>query len=152
MFIPLSFCKLQLSPQPKVHKTACRLAFKGDRKTPSCCTAALIAFMPSVNPKICHSHHSRSRSTVSLIEDLEQRPEWQGAEEMGQMELLLNVYAASKARGSIADFMGHCAVQPEEAKHRLTPGLWLVRIPCPHLLLNTHRQAAGIPLHAMPGL
>ncbi|KAK9901304.1 hypothetical protein WJX75_005502 [Coccomyxa subellipsoidea] len=50
----------------------------------------------------------------------------EGAEEMGQMELLLNVYAASKARGSIADFMGHCAVQPEEAKHRLTPGLWLV--------------------------
>lgn len=43
------------------------------------------------------------------------------------MELLLNVYAASKARGSIADFMGHCAVDLEEASHRLTPGLWLVR-------------------------
>ncbi|BDA45257.1 probable serine/threonine-protein kinase STN8, chloroplastic at N-terminal half [Coccomyxa sp. Obi] len=50
----------------------------------------------------------------------------EGAEEMGQMELLLNVYASSKARGSIADFMGHCTVDPEEANYRLTPGLWLV--------------------------
>ena len=47
------------------------------------------------------------------------------------MELLLNVYASSKARGSIADFMGHCTVDPEEANYRLTPGLWLVRFPLP---------------------
>jgi hypothetical protein len=45
---------------------------------------------------------------------------------MGQMELLLNVYAAKNARGSTADYMGHCVVQPEEASSRLTPGLWLV--------------------------
>ena len=51
----------------------------------------------------------------------------QGAEEMGQMELLLNVYAAQRARGAIADFMGHLAVTPEQATPRLTPGLWLVR-------------------------
>lgn len=71
---------------------------------------------------------------------------WQGAEEMGQMELLLNVYAASKARGSIADFMGHCAVQPEEANHRLTPGLWLVcisRSPPSALIMATTTQAAS---------
>ena len=43
------------------------------------------------------------------------------------MELLLNVYAASKARGAVADFMGHCLVAPEEATRSLTPGLWLVR-------------------------
>lgn len=42
------------------------------------------------------------------------------------MELLLNVYAAKNARGSIADFIGHCVVQPEESSNRLTPGLWLV--------------------------
>ncbi len=62
------------------------------------------------------------------------------------MELLLNVYAASKARGSIADFMGHCAVQPEEANHRLTPGLWLVcisRPPPSALIMATTTQAAS---------
>jgi hypothetical protein len=47
---------------------------------------------------------------------------------MGQMELLLNVYAAQRARGAIADFMGHCTVPPEQATNRLTPGLWLVRL------------------------
>lgn len=65
---------------------------------------------------------------------------WQGAEEMGQMELLLNVYASSKARGSIADFMGHCTVDPEEATYRLTPGLWLVRPPLPSNRYKDLRQ------------
>ena len=45
----------------------------------------------------------------------------QGAEEMGQMELLLNVYTAQKARGAVADFMGHCTVPAEQATSRLTP-------------------------------
>ena len=43
------------------------------------------------------------------------------------MELLLNVYAANKAKGAVADFMGHCLVAPDEATRSLTPGLWLVR-------------------------
>ena len=51
----------------------------------------------------------------------------QGATEMGQMEHLLNVYAAKAAAGSVADFMGYIEVSEEEASTRLTPGLWLVR-------------------------
>lgn len=51
----------------------------------------------------------------------------EGAEQMGQMEHLLNVHAATAARGAIAEFMGYLEVQPEEASTRLTQGLWLVR-------------------------
>ena len=47
---------------------------------------------------------------------------------MGQMEHLLNVYAAKAAAGSVAEFMGYVEVSEEEASSRLTPGLWLVRI------------------------
>jgi hypothetical protein len=31
------------------------------------------------------------------------------------------------ARGSIAEFMGFCEVEREQAVGNLTPGLWLVR-------------------------
>lgn len=51
----------------------------------------------------------------------------EGAEQMGQMEHLLNVHAATAARGAIAEFMGYLEVQPEQASTRLTQGLWLVR-------------------------
>ncbi|GLI68475.1 hypothetical protein VaNZ11_012901 [Volvox africanus] len=50
----------------------------------------------------------------------------QGAEEMSQMEHLLNVYASRVARGHCADFQGYCEVADSEATGRLTPGLWLV--------------------------
>ena len=50
----------------------------------------------------------------------------QGAEEMGQMEHLLNVYASKAAKGSIADFVGYVEVADEEATTRLTQGTWLV--------------------------
>lgn len=51
----------------------------------------------------------------------------EGAEQMGQMEHLLNVHAANAARGAVAEFIGYLEVQPEEASTRLTQGLWLVR-------------------------
>lgn len=50
----------------------------------------------------------------------------QGAEEIGQMEHLLNVYASRVARGHCADFLGYCEVSEEQATARLTAGLWLV--------------------------
>lgn len=53
----------------------------------------------------------------------------EGAEQMGQMEHLLNVYAARAAPGAIAEFRGFLEVQPEEATSRLTQGLWLVQDP-----------------------
>jgi hypothetical protein len=53
----------------------------------------------------------------------------QGAEEMAQMEHLLNVYASRVARGHVADFLGYCEVAADEASARLTQGLWLVRPP-----------------------
>lgn len=43
------------------------------------------------------------------------------------MEHVMNVYASKAAKGCIADFMGYCEVEPEEATMRLTSGLWLVR-------------------------
>ena len=67
----------------------------------------------------------------------------QGAEEMGQMELLLNVYTANKAKGAVADFMGHCLVEPEEATRSLTPGLWLVRGRLPGCCIKLHSVATG---------
>jgi hypothetical protein len=51
----------------------------------------------------------------------------QGAEQMGQMEHLLNVYATKSAKGAIADFVGYVEVRESEATMRLTQGLWLVR-------------------------
>lgn len=36
------------------------------------------------------------------------------------------VYASKAARGSIAEFMGFCEVEREQANGNLTPGLWLV--------------------------
>jgi hypothetical protein len=50
----------------------------------------------------------------------------QGAEEMAQMEHLMNVYASKAAKGSIAEFLGYCEVASNEANYRLTEGLWLV--------------------------
>ena len=50
----------------------------------------------------------------------------QGAEEMGQMEHLLNVYASKAAKNSIADFVGYIEVATEQATTKLTQGVWLV--------------------------
>ncbi|KAI8466377.1 MAG: hypothetical protein J3K34DRAFT_524625 [Monoraphidium minutum] len=50
----------------------------------------------------------------------------QGAEEMAQMEHLMNVTASKSARGSIAEFLGFCEVERDQAVGNLTPGLWLV--------------------------
>lgn len=47
---------------------------------------------------------------------------------MGQMEHLLNVYAQRVAKGSIADFLGYCEVEEDDATSRLTEGLWLVSL------------------------
>jgi len=51
----------------------------------------------------------------------------QGADEMQEMELALNQYAAKAARGHCADFIGYSAVSDEEARRStLTTGLWLM--------------------------
>ncbi|KAL0031978.1 hypothetical protein WJX79_009976 [Trebouxia sp. C0005] len=50
----------------------------------------------------------------------------QGAEQMGQMEHLLNVYANKAAKGSIADFVGYIEVAEEQATTKLTQGVWLM--------------------------
>ena len=52
----------------------------------------------------------------------------QGAEEMHEMELALNQYAAKVARGHCAHFIGYCTVTEKEATASLTPGMWLVRM------------------------
>ncbi|CAD7700462.1 unnamed protein product [Ostreobium quekettii] len=49
-----------------------------------------------------------------------------GAEEMGEMEHVLNVYATRVANGCVADFIGYCGVDGSEARGRLTEGLWLI--------------------------
>ena len=54
----------------------------------------------------------------------------QGAEEMAQMEHLLNVYASRAAKGSIADFVGYVEVDEDEATTKLTQGIWLVSPVC----------------------
>ena len=59
----------------------------------------------------------------------------QGAEQMGQMEHLLNVYANKAAKGSIADFVGYIEVAEEQATTKLTQGVWLVSICYTFLLL-----------------
>ncbi len=46
----------------------------------------------------------------------------QGAENMAQMELLLNAYASKTARNHCAEFVGYCEVAEDEATARLTPG------------------------------
>ena len=53
----------------------------------------------------------------------------EGADEMQQMELALNVYAAKAAKGHCADFIGYCTVSDKEATPSLTAGLWLVSGP-----------------------
>lgn len=50
----------------------------------------------------------------------------QGAQEMAEMEHLLNVYASSACRKSVAPFLGYIEVDPREVRGKLTKGLWLV--------------------------
>lgn len=52
----------------------------------------------------------------------------EGADEMAEMEHVLNVYAAKVARKAVADFLGFCDVSEEDSRKnkRLTPGLWLM--------------------------
>jgi serine/threonine protein kinase len=50
----------------------------------------------------------------------------QGAQEMAEMEHLLNVYASSACRKSVAPFLGYIEVDPTEVRGKLTKGLWLV--------------------------
>lgn len=66
----------------------------------------------------------------------------QGAEEMGQMEHLLNVYANKAAKGSIADFVGYIEVAEEQATTKLTPGVWLVSMDC--TLCQKHTRCPGL--------
>lgn len=54
-------------------------------------------------------------------------PAPQGADEMVHMEHLINVHASKAARGGIAEFLGYCEVERQQAVGNLTPGLWLVR-------------------------
>jgi len=50
----------------------------------------------------------------------------QGAKEMAEMEHLLNVYASTACRKSVAPFLGYLTVDPSEVRGKLTKGLWLV--------------------------
>ncbi|KAL3149568.1 hypothetical protein ABBQ32_002344 [Trebouxia sp. C0010 RCD-2024] len=59
-----------------------------------------------------------------VLKRVKQRVE--GAEEMAQMEHLLNVYASRVAKDSIADFVGYVEVAEDEATTRLTQGVWLM--------------------------
>jgi len=75
----------------------------------------------------------RDRSRQDLLADARFRVDqantflvMQGAEEMGQMEHLLNVYASKAAKSSIADFLGYIEVAEEQATTKLTQGVWLV--------------------------
>ena len=77
--------------------------------------------MNPTNPDILVSFHA-STSAAGL----------QGAEEMGQMEHLLNVYASKAAKGSIADFVGYIEVSEDEATTKLTQGVWLVSFGSAH--------------------
>lgn len=68
----------------------------------------------------------------------------QGAEEMAQMEHLLNVYASRAAKGSIADFVGYVEVDEEEATTKLTQGIWLVSPAC-QLTMKTCSASTLMP-------
>lgn len=72
-------------------------------------------------------------SQATHTEEIRAKLQFQGAEQMGQMEHLLNVYATRSARGAIADFVGYLEVRESEATMRLTQGLWLVSTPCTFL-------------------
>ena len=58
-------------------------------------------------------------------------PMLQGAAEMAEMEHVLNVYSSRVASKAVADFVGYCDVSDADSRvnKRLTPGLWLVRLP-----------------------
>jgi serine/threonine protein kinase len=58
-----------------------------------------------------------------------------GAQEMAEMEHILNVYTSKTARGYVADFIGYCEVGQDDYttninnnnnNRKLTPGLWLI--------------------------
>lgn len=71
--------------------------------------------------------------------------EVQGAEEMAQMEHLLNVYASRAAKGSIADFVGYIEVNEDEATTKLTQGIWLVKLVC-HCTIKTCYILISMPV------
>ncbi|KAK9838686.1 hypothetical protein WJX74_001413 [Apatococcus lobatus] len=54
------------------------------------------------------------------------KPRVEAAEVMGQMEHLLNVYAAKAAPQAVAHFLGYIEVTPTQATKSLTEGLWLM--------------------------
>ena len=64
----------------------------------------------------------------------------QGAQQMSEMEHVLNVYASKVCRNSVAEFVGYCGVSSDEAVGSLTPGTWLVR----HFRDSTTRAAVQV--------
>ena len=75
--------------------------------------------------------HCKGTCTYIVLHSSVTLTDVQGAEEMAQMEHLLNVYASRAAKGSIADFVGYIEVNEDEATTKLTQGIWLVRSVCP---------------------
>jgi hypothetical protein len=53
----------------------------------------------------------------------------QGAEEMADMEKIINERVVKRAPGSCAQYLGSCQISAEDAKYltpKLTEGLWLI--------------------------
>eukprot|EP00245_Coleochaete_scutata_P009411 TRINITY_DN3088_c0_g2_i1.p1 TRINITY_DN3088_c0_g2~~TRINITY_DN3088_c0_g2_i1.p1 ORF type:complete len:915 (-),score=225.33 TRINITY_DN3088_c0_g2_i1:507-3098(-) len=67
---------------------------------------------------------SRSEPLQVVLKKVKSRVE--GAEEMSETELVMNLRLKRTAPNAVADFLGTVDVKPKQASGRLTEGLWLV--------------------------
>lgn len=111
-------------PLPKVNKVVCSLTAKGRAFKAKDVTVQRIMGEGSfgqVFEGVLQTPRGPQRVVLKRV-----KARVQGAQEMGEMEHLLNVYAARAARNHCALFKGYCEVSRQEANTRLTEGLWLI--------------------------
>jgi len=54
------------------------------------------------------------------------KPRVEGAQQMVEMEHMLNIHVSANAKGACANFLGYMNVSPKEASGRISQGLWLM--------------------------
>eukprot|EP00242_Pyramimonas_sp_CCMP2087_P000419 CAMPEP_0198227146 /NCGR_PEP_ID=MMETSP1445-20131203/108085_1 /TAXON_ID=36898 /ORGANISM="Pyramimonas sp., Strain CCMP2087" /LENGTH=529 /DNA_ID=CAMNT_0043907123 /DNA_START=85 /DNA_END=1671 /DNA_ORIENTATION=- len=76
------------------------------------------------------------------------KPKVQGAEEMADMEKIINERVVKRAPGSCAQYLGSCQISAEDAKYltpKLTEGLWLIWCLEGKMTLSMYMRYPGFP-------
>ena len=85
------------------------------------------AFGQVYTGKLLHDASGSNKRVEETIVMKRVKKKVEGGEEMHEMELKLNLYASSKCKGHMAEFIGWKEIDKEASRNGLvSPGLWLV--------------------------